>query len=174
MACGWNVTRIISWGKAGFHHDLVNTFDLFKKSLNITSLNITNIYNPTFYNPHRLYTPKSPRCLKRTRTKPVRPSPLLKIQIVTDILRSSGGGLLGGLGDTVGKTVGGVTNTLGDTVGGLGNTVGGATSGIGQTVSGATEGLGNTAKSTGQGVQGGVQSVGGQKQTGENPLGLNK
>lgn len=85
-----------------------------------------------------------------------------------------GGGLLGGLGDTVGKTVGGVTNTVGDTVGGLGNTVGGATGGLGQTVSGATEGLGNTTKSTGQGIQDGVQSVGGQKQTAENPLGLNK
>lgn len=92
----------------------------------------------------------------------------------TDVTHFIGGGLLGGLGDTVGKTVGGLTNTVGGTVSGLGNTVGGATEGLGKTVSGATEGLGNTAKDVGQGVSNGFQSVGGKDQTADNPLGLNR
>lgn len=83
-------------------------------------------------------------------------------------------GLLGNIGDTVGKTVGGVSNTVGNTVGGLGSTVGNATSGLGETVSGATQGVGNTARSAGEGVKSNVASLGGQKQTGDNPLGLNR
>lgn len=91
-----------------------------------------------------------------------------------------GGGLLGGLGDTLGKTVGGLTNTVGDTVGGLGNTVDGATSGVGSTVSGATEGLGNTTKGAGQtlsssaesGTKKDTPSIGGKEQTAQNRLGL--
>lgn len=91
-------------------------------------------------------------------------------QALTHLL---GGGLLGGVGDTLGKTVGG-----------LGNTVGGATSGLGNTVSGATEGLGNTTKGAGQTVSSGAQrgtqndtqneaqSIGGKEQTAQNPLGL--
>ncbi|KAJ5558022.1 hypothetical protein N7535_009513 [Penicillium sp. DV-2018c] len=95
-----------------------------------------------------------------------------------DQSQSQNPGLLGGLGDTVGKTVGGVTNTLGSTVSGLGSTVGDATSGLGQTVSGATEGLGNTTKNVGQsaqrGVSSGTSSTGGKEQTADNPLGLNQ
>lgn len=49
-----------------------------------------------------------------------------------------GGGLLGGVGNTVGSTVGGVvgttTRTTGDVVGGATDTVGGTVEGVGQTV----------------------------------------
>lgn len=106
------------------------------------------------------------------RTKPYVPHTYTRTAIPANQISIAG--LLGGLGDTLGKTVGGVTNTVGSTVGGLGSTVGDATSGLGQTVSGATEGVGNTTKGAGQGVQNGVSSLGGQKQTGDNPLGLNK
>lgn len=88
------------------------------------------------------------------------------------------GNLVGGLGDTVGKTVGGVTNTVGGLVGGLGKTVGDTAGGLGNTVSGATEGLGNTTSNTGKSVgdtvSGASSSIGGQKQSAENPLGLSK
>lgn len=56
------------------------------------------------------------------------------------VSRSSGGGLLGGVGSTVGGVVNTTTNTAGNTVGGVtntvGNTVGGTTQSLSRTVNG--------------------------------------
>ncbi|CAK47560.1 hypothetical protein AnigIFM63604_008969 [Aspergillus niger] len=71
--------------------------------------------------------------------------------------------LVGGLGDTLGKTVGGLGDTVGSTVGGLGQTVGGATQGLGKTVGGATEGLGNTTRGVGQSTGDILSSINGDR-----------
>eukprot|EP00249_Psilotum_nudum_P028548 c37872_g1_i1 orf=43-348(+) len=90
-------------------------------------------------------------------------------------------GILSGVGDTVGNTFSGLTNTIGGAVGGvgkgLGDGVGAVGKGLGDTVSGATDGLSKTTKAVGNSAQGGVNYVTGstgQKQTAENPLGMDK
>ncbi|CEJ60708.1 hypothetical protein PMG11_09271 [Penicillium brasilianum] len=69
---------------------------------------------------------------------------------------SDGASVMGGLGETVGKTFQGSTRTFGNVVSGLGATISGATEGVGQTVTGAAEGLGTTASGLGQTVNKGI------------------